>query len=85
MNCADPASVDILPNGGNITVGTTAAASDITDVNATLQKLNTNHPVEVEGCVAGCANITTYWNITVPVGVSGTCTGTAVFNAVENS
>ena len=80
MDCTDPASVDIL--AGNISVGLTNAVTDIPAMNATLQKLDTNHVIPLDGNET--INVTTYWNISVPAGVTGTCSGTAVFNAIES-
>ena len=81
LNCTNPASVDI--GAGNISVGLTVAANNITNMNATLQWLNTSHEVAWDGNET--INRTTYWNITLPSGVIGACTGTATFNAIENS
>ncbi|MDD5181584.1 MAG: hypothetical protein PHC66_00230 [Candidatus Nanoarchaeia archaeon] len=69
----------------NITASVGSAAKNI-DLSGTLQTLQTNHSVAVDACGAtGCANETTFWNITIPSGATGTCKGNATFVAIEDS
>lgn len=80
MTCDGTGSVNIL--AGNITVGPNS--TNMVTMSGSLGRVHTNMPVEVDGCSAGCANQTTYWNLTIPSGVSGSCSGTAYVVGIED-
>ena len=65
----------------NITYDTTAAAA--TALSTVSTKLNTNHAVPVDG--NSDVMVLTYWNLSVPANVGGSCIGNATFIAVENA
>ena len=56
------------------------------NLTSALQTLQTNHTVVVDNCyTVSCANVSTYWNISIPSGATGDCKGNATFVAEEDS
>lgn len=89
--------IDVTVNGTDMTCGsgTTIGAGNITSgmdvfgnttaLSGTLARLQTNHAIAVDGLANEEVNATTYWNLTVPRGITGSCTGSVWFVATENT
>jgi hypothetical protein len=77
MGCSVAGTVGV----GNITTGITGTASNALQ-SVTPYRLETDTSVATS--FATNSSKTTYWNITVPYGVSGACTGTIYFIAIKN-